>query len=236
MINCIIVDDEPKAIDVIKRYVDTFKFLHLVGEYREPLKALEQIKNIEVELIFLDINMSKLSGLDFKKKIDKNIMVIFTTAYSEFAIESYNLDAIDYLLKPITFERFTKAINKVYDLHSIKEKQTIVTENDSKIVFIKSGPQLHQVKLNEILFLEKDSNYLIVHFKDKKIVIRENMIDVFNIIPKIGFIRLHKSYVVALRHIETIETDLVIINKVKIPIGITYKEMFFRKIEELKKS
>ncbi len=237
MMNCIVIDDEPKAIEVLKRYIEKVDFLNLVETYRDPLKALMVLQNNTIDLLFLDINMPGISGIDFKKNIDTKAMVIFTTAYSEHAIESYNLNAVDYLLKPITFERFLKAVNKAFELQLLKSKKaTAAVNNDTGFIFLKSGPQQHQVKLNEILFLEKDGNYLVVNLKDRKIVIRENMTDVFEVIPKEGFVRIHKSFVVALKHIQTIESEQVLINGVKVPIGITYKEEFLKALDAWKKN
>ena len=149
-------------------------------------------------------------------------MVIFTTAYSNYAVESYNLNAIDYLLKPITFERFLAAINKAAGAMSSKNS---VSNEDEPVVFIKSGPQTYQVKVADILYLEKDGNYITVHLKDKQILIRENMGDIFDLVPPGEFVRVHKSFVVAIKHITMIEVHQLIINNTKIPIGSTYRDL-----------
>jgi DNA-binding LytR/AlgR family response regulator len=148
-------------------------------------------------------------------------MVIFTTAYSNYAVESYNLNAIDYLLKPITFERFLAAINKAAGAMSSKNG---ASNEDELVVFIKSGPQTYQVKVADIFYLEKDGNYITVHLKNKQILIRENMGDIFDLVPPAEFVRVHKSFVVAIKHITMIEVHQLIINDTKIPIGSTYRE------------
>ena len=151
-------------------------------------------------------------------------MVIFTTAYSNYAVESYNLNAVDYLLKPITFERFLAAVNKASNQLSQQNKQS-VKDDENGSVFIKSGPHTYQVKVADILYLEKDGNYITVHLKDKQILIRENMGDIFDLVPAAEFVRVHKSFVVAIKHISMIEVHQLSINGLKIPIGSTYREL-----------
>ncbi|MDB5123061.1 MAG: ypdB 1 [Mucilaginibacter sp.] len=223
MINCIAIDDEPKALAVIERYCEKIDFINLSTTFREPVKAIEFLSREQVDLVFLDINMPDISGIQLIATLAVKPMVIFTTAYSNYAVESYNLNAIDYLLKPITFERFLAAANKALSLFLVKNKAGTKSAN-TETVFIKSGPQTHQVKVSDILYLEKDGNYITVYLKDKKILIRENMTDIFDIVPKEEFVRVHKSYVVAVKHITLVEAHQVTINGEKIPIGSTYRE------------
>jgi DNA-binding LytR/AlgR family response regulator len=149
--------------------------------------------------------------------------VIFTTAYSNYAVESYDLNAVDYLLKPITFERFLAAVNKAVSLKALKNGSNAKDADDASI-FVKSGPQTYHIKLSDILYLEKDGNYITICLKDKNILVRENMGDIFDLVPAADFIRVHKSYVVAIRHINMIEAHQLIIGQAKIPIGSTYRE------------
>jgi DNA-binding LytR/AlgR family response regulator len=219
--NCIAIDDEPKALEVIERYCRKINSVRLFSTFREPLKALEFLAKEKVDLIFLDINMPDVNGLQLLSALPEKPMVIFTTAYSDYAVESYNLRAIDYLLKPITFERFLSSVNKAVELFTLKNKIPAASD----FVLIRSGPQTHKVKVDDILYLEKEGNYLMVFTKEKKILIRENMTDVFDIIPKEeGFVRVHKSFIVALKHISTFEVHQVTIGNNKIPIGISYRE------------
>lgn len=220
MITCIAIDDEPKALEVIERYCGKTGLVNLKATFREPVKAIDFLQHEKVDLIFLDINMPDISGMQLVQTLSPRPMIIFTTAYSQHAVESYDLDALDYLLKPITLERFLVAVNKAAALLS---KNTAVTD-DGTTIFIKSGPQTYQVKLADILYLEKDGNYITVHIKDKHILIRENMSDIFDILPPSDFLRVHKSYVVAIKHIAMIEVHQLIINGEKIPIGSTYRE------------
>jgi DNA-binding LytR/AlgR family response regulator len=219
MITCIAIDDEPKALEVIERYCGKSGLVNLKATFREPVKAIEFLQHEKADLLFLDINMPEISGLQLVQTLSPRPMIIFTTAYSNYAAESYDFNAVDYLLKPITFERFLVAVNKVAALLS---KNAPV--NDDETIFIKSGPQTYQVKLADILYLEKDGNYITVHLKDKHILIRENMSDIFDILPPADFLRVHKSYVVAIKHIAMIEVHQLIINGEKIPIGSTYRE------------
>jgi two-component system, LytTR family, response regulator len=221
MMTCIAIDDEPKALEVIERYCQKISLASLKATFREPLKAIEFLNREKVDLIFLDINMPDISGMQLLQTLSPRPLIIFTTAYSQFAVESYEQNALDYLLKPITFERFLMAINKA--AAALSSRNTTGMDEDAA-VFIKSGPQTHRVKVSEILYLEKDGNYITVHLKDGNILIRENMGDIFDLVPAADFIRVHKSYVVGIRHISMIEVHQLIVNGEKIPIGSTYRD------------
>jgi len=221
--NCIAIDDEPKALDVIERYCQKSDLVDLKASFREPVKAIEFLNKEKIDLIFLDINMPDITGIQLIQTLVTKPMVIFTTAYSNYAVESYNLNAIDYLLKPITFERFLAAVNKASNLIPLQNKSA-AKEDEAGTVFIKSGPHTYQVKISDILYLEKDGNYITVHLKDKQILIRENMGDIFDLVPAADFVRVHKSFVVAIKHIAMIEVHQLIINSEKIPIGSTYRD------------
>jgi two-component system, LytTR family, response regulator len=222
--NCIAIDDEPKALEVIERYCQKSDLVDLKATYREPVKAIEFLNREKIDLIFLDINMPDINGMQLIQTLAARPMVIFTTAYSNYAVESYSLNAVDYLLKPITFERFLAAVNKASNLLSLQNKPG-AKEEEPGTVFIKSGPHTYQVKVADILYLEKDGNYITVHLKDKQILMRENMGDIFDMVPQAEFVRVHKSFVVAIKHISMIEVHQLIINGVKIPIGSTYREL-----------
>jgi DNA-binding LytR/AlgR family response regulator len=221
MITCIAIDDEPKALDVIERYCQKIRLTSLKATFREPLKAIEFLNGEKVDLIFLDINMPDISGMQLLRTLTPRPLIIFTTAYSQYAVESYELNALDYLLKPITFERFLMALNKAAAALSSKN---ITGPDEDAAVFIKSGPQTHRVKVSEILYLEKNGNYITVHAKDGNILIRENMGDIFDLLPAADFVRVHKSYVVGIRHISMIEVHQLIVGGEKIPIGSSYRD------------
>jgi two-component system LytT family response regulator len=221
MMTCIAIDDEPKALEVIERYCQKISLASLKATFREPLKAIEFLNREKVDLIFLDINMPDISGMQLLQTLSPRPLIIFTTAYSQYAVESYEMNALDYLLKPVTFERFLTAINKA--AAALSSKNTPGLDEDAA-VFIKSGPQTHRVKISEILYLEKNGNYITIHRKDGNILIRENMVDIFDLVPAADFIRVHKSYVVGIRHISMIEVHQLIVNGEKIPIGSTYRD------------
>ncbi len=222
MITCIAVDDEPMALDVIERYCAKSGVVELKAVFREPVKAIEYLGREKVDLVFLDINMPDISGLQLVQTLSPKPMIIFTTAYSHYAVESYNLNAIDYLLKPITFDRFLVAINKA--VTTVAANTSTAASNDAATIFIKSGPQTYQVKVADILYLEKDGNYITIHLKDRNILIRENMGDIFDLVPAADFIRVHKSFVVAIKHITMIEVHQVTINNETIPVGSTHRD------------
>jgi two-component system, LytTR family, response regulator len=222
MITCIAVDDEPMALEVIERYCAKSDLVDLKAVFREPVKAIEYLGRERIDLVFLDINMPDISGMQLVQTLSPRPMIIFTTAYSHYAVESYDLSAIDYLLKPITFERFLASINKALTI--FPGKQNPAGKDDDRSIFIKSGPQTYQVKLGEVLYLEKEGNYINLHLKDRAILIRESMGDIFDLVPASDFIRVHKSYVVAIKHIAMIETHQLTVNGEKIPVGSTYRE------------
>ena len=223
MISCITIDDEPMALEIIERYCHKSGLIDLKASFREPVRAIEYLNRENIDLVFLDINMPDVNGIQLLRTLPTKPMVIFTTAYSNYAVESYNLNAVDYLLKPITFERFLAAVNKALSLKILKNG-TPAKDDDDASIFVKSGPQTYQLKLSDILYLEKDGNYITICLKDKNILVRENMGDIFDLVPAADFVRVHKSYVVAIRHITMIEAHQLIIGQVKIPVGSTYRE------------
>jgi len=235
MLNCIAIDDESKALDIIELYVNKTPFLELSGRFRDSLEALDFVKANSIDLLFLDINMPDLNGIEFLQTLSKKPMVIFTTAYSEYAVQSYDFDAIDYLLKPFTFPRFLKASNKALDqfnlLHDKKEpvESELKKLEISSLVF-KSGSEMYNIKLDDILFIEGAQNYIFVHTKGQKIMCLMRMKEVESKLPAELFMRIHKSYIIALRQIDKIESYQVTLKDHKIPIGKIYKEAFLQKI------
>ncbi len=231
-IKCIAIDDEPVALEIISDYVEKIPFLELLKTYRNALMAIEFMQNNQVDLIFLDINMPEINGIDFFKSLTTNSKVIFTTAYSEFAVESYELNATDYLLKPIEFERFLKAVNKIHSSQNddLKDK---IPEIQKDSIILKSGSKSYKIKTKDILLVEGSGNYITFHTIDKKLMVLMNMNDALNILPEIEFARIHKSYIVSINHISILEKHQIQINGKNIPIGKYYKESFFNKVQEL---
>jgi two-component system LytT family response regulator len=235
--NCIIVDDEPHAIEVLQRYVEQTPSLSLKGTFRNPLKALTFLQQEHVDLIFLDVNMPNLTGIQFLKSLPQQPLIIFTTAYSTYAAESYEWNAVDYLVKPIVLERFLKAVNRANQEFKNKASESVANiplGHRDEIILLKSGTLTHRVRLSDIIYISKESNYLEVHLTDKKILLRSNMNDIFAWLPGDGFCRIHKSYVINLKHVETIESHLVKLGKVSLSLGASYRDQFLKQIGSLK--
>lgn len=197
-----------------------------------PFKALSFLIDTPVDLIFLDINMPELSGIQLLKSLSSAPKVVFTTAYSEYGAESYDYDAVDYLLKPVKYERFLKAVHKAVDVSKKENGVSEVKENDG-FIFIKSGKQRFKLPVDEILYIEGAGNYMTFFTLNKKILSLLSMNETLQLLPPDRFVRIHKSYVVSIKYIDVIEKSRVIINKVPIPIGITYRELFLKIIEKI---
>lgn len=235
MLRSIIVDDESGAVEILTRYVNKTPGLELVASFRDSIEALTFLAANEADLIFLDIDMPNLDGMKLSELIrDKDIQIIFCTAYSEYAVESYEKEAIDYLLKPIAYERFLKAVKKALKIRADSEMPS-QSEKPGKTgktgrLFIKSGPRLHQVDVGELLYMEKKEHYMIFHTPEGQILSRMTMNDLLNILPCNQFIRVHRSFVIAVDKIDTVERQSVIIRGRKIPIGESYRKDFFKRI------
>lgn len=222
----VIVDDEPRAIELLVSYLEHFSAIELVGTFRNGLKAFEFINNEKVDLLFLDINMPHLSGISLSKMIPNDIHIIFTTAYSEFAVESYEVQALDYLLKPVSLERFTKAVSKV--LGSDPAKNSI---HHKSTITVKSGFETFRIDADSILYLEKDGNYITYHMSDKKIIGRETVTEALSKLPP-NFIRTHKSYIANVHKIESYNRNQLIILNHSLPIGENYRVEIMSALEE----
>ncbi|MEJ8803244.1 LytR/AlgR family response regulator transcription factor [Pontibacter sp. H249] len=239
MIRCVVVDDEPMALEVLEDYIRMAPNLTLQQSFSNSLEALAYLQSNEVDLLFLDINMPDLSGIQLLKAVSKPPLVVFTTAYSEYAVKSYELDAVDYLLKPIEFDRFMKAVNKAAE--QLQSKSGVVangaTAKDEASVakdyiFIKSGYQLIKIKLDAILYVEADKNYVSFVTPEKKILALMPLSEVMQMLPPEAFYRIHKSYIVALQHIEAIDRQHVNLHKQQLPIGKTYVADFFKLLNQ----
>ena len=226
----IIVDDEPKAIELIASYLSHFSKFQLVSTFRNGLKALEFLNTNPVDVVFLDINMPHLSGLSLSKMISTKTNIVFTTAYSEHALESYDVNAIDYLLKPISLERFSKTITKL----SNKIDDTIIEKGNNrsvlKTIFIKSGLETHQIQLDAIEYLQKDGNYMNYYVKGKKIMGRQSVAEALSQLND-NFFQIQKSYIVNFSKIQSISTDYVVIGNTNIPIGSQFKATLQAKLK-----
>jgi DNA-binding LytR/AlgR family response regulator len=224
LLKCIIIEDEVLAQDVIKSHLARIGSLDLAGVYRNAPEAEEALKAQEIDIMFLDIRLPGMSGLQFLRGLKDPPLVVLTTAYAEYALESYEFNVIDYLLKPISFERFSKAVAKIQDgrLYSAAGKEADLFSNDH--IFIKSNSKFFRVNFSEIHYVQGMKDYLKIHTPDYALITHQTMNDLEKSLPSRQFIRVHKSYIVALRHIRTIYGNSIELGKVTIPIGINYKE------------
>jgi two-component system, LytTR family, response regulator len=235
-IRCLLVDDKPLALDILADYVGKIPFLELVHRTQNPLEGLEWVQNGQVDLVFLDIQMPELSGIQFMKIINGRCKIILTTAYSEYALDGYEHDVIDYLMKPIPFERFYKAVLKVKEtLNPIApvsiSPALILDKNESEtsdFIFVKTEHKIQNIPLNSILFVESMQNYVAFHTETGKILSLQNLRALEEKLPEPRFIRVHKSYIVAIPKIESVERSRIFIKKHIIPIGDTYRDTFFQ--------
>jgi len=214
-INCIVVDDEELARSLLLSYIEKLDFINVVGQVENPLEALQLMKEHSVDLLFMDIQMPEIKGTDFVKMISADTKIIFTTAYSQYALEGYELNAVDYLLKPITFERFVTAVNKVQTNHTIEKSDTIT---------IKSGYDLHKVKYEDILFVVSDSEYVTFHLANKKIISNQRLKTVEQELPSSLFIRVHRSYIINKQCVTGLKGRDLLLSDIIIPVSDSYFE------------
>jgi len=222
MTKYLIIDDEFIAHDIIKGYCDLLPNLQFMKSCHDALEAIDYLNKNRVDLIFLDLNMPKLKGFEFLRTLASPPKVIVTTAYTEFALEGYELNIIDYLLKPFSFERFLKAVNKALDASPISETSQMEI-NKVKSIFLRSDKKHIQVPIEEILYMEAAGNYSKVITQEKTVIVREKVSDLLTLLPTTDFIQVHKSFAVAKNHIEMIEGNRIFIDKQAIPIGKVYK-------------
>lgn len=223
-INCIIIEDEKPASDILELYISNVEILHLKGIFSSATQALNFLNTEKVDLIFLDVNLPGISGINFIKSLNPAPAVIFTTAYAEYAVESFELEAIDYLLKPIPFERFIKGVNRFLKLKKFETGIINIdkTSNDKSFVFIKCDKKMVKIFLDEILYFEAQKNYLLIYTESCVYRTYHSISEMEEKIPEQMFIRIHRSFVVALKKIEGYTANYVEIRKNKIPIGRYY--------------
>ena len=215
----IAIDDEPIALEIIKSLASKVPFLDLKATFTDAFKALEYLQKEPVDLLFLDVKMPDISGIDLFNSLSKKPLVIFTTAYSEHAVTSFELDAVDYLLKPFSLARFLKGCNKAYELYNFRN----ATETPDHL-YIKTGYEQVKVMYDEICYVEATGNYVTFVLKDKNILSRSTFIEAINLLPQEKFVRVHRSYVVAVNKIDKVERNQVTVNKAVIPVSEAYND------------
>jgi len=229
-INCIIVDDEPIARGILESYLQKINQINLIKSCKNVQEAFEVLNTNTVDLILLDINMPDISGLTLAKAIDKKTKVIFTTAYREYAIEGFDLQAVDYLLKPISFERFLQAINKFFDLKSNVKKKMTTNSSSSEFIFVRADRKMQKINFDEVLYIESLSDYIKIFTTDKMVVTRETITNIEAKLPNHSFLRIHRSYIIALKFIKSYTNEFVEINNKALPISRTYKKSTLEKL------
>jgi len=224
---CLIVDDEPLARDLIRNYIEKLDGFQIVGECADAMKALKALRDHPVDLMFMDIQMPQITGIEFLKTLKKPPKVIITTAYRQYAIEGFDLDVVDFLLKPITFERFLKAVNKYYQVNVNEQQQLSVVNgnaySDEPFIYVKENKRVLKIHLHEILYMEGLSEYVQIYTEDKKIVTKNSMTNMQSKLPDSEFMRIHKSYIVSMSKIQAFTTSTVEVPGKKLPIGRSYK-------------
>lgn len=228
-LNCLVVDDEPLARNLISDYVSKTPYLHLTGTAENAISAMKLLHENPIDLLFLDIQMPELTGINMLKVLQKKPMVVFTTAYSEYALESYELDVIDYLLKPITFERFLKATEKANQRSKGIESPkapVVITSSTPPFVFVKDGTKLVKIMLKDILYVEGLKDYVTIHTTNQKIVSLQRLKTLEAQLPEDQFIRIHNSFIVSLNAIHAIHKGEVQVGKIRLPVSDSYKKSF----------
>ena len=231
-VTCMIVDDEPMAREIISSFVGKIHNLELVATCKNVSEAFSVLQKESIQLIFLDINMPEISGLSLAKSIQHKSQVIFTTAYREYAIEGFDLQAVDYLLKPISFDRFLKAVQKYFDLHASKEiiKQEIVSEAKETSIFVRSDRKMVKVRFKEINYIESLSDYVKIFTDKETIITRETISNIESKLPSNEFLRTHRSYIVSMPKIDSFTNEFLELDKKAILISRSYKENVLQKL------
>lgn len=226
-INCIAIEDEPLALKKIKEFIVQVDYLNLLEGFNNAIDAIGFIKENQVDLIFLDIRMKKLSGIQFLESTQNKSKIIITSAYDEYALKGYELNIADYLLKPFSFERFLKSVDKVY--YQLKESER---NKLNDYIFVKTEYRIEKIVLKDILYIKGMKDYLQIYTIDKKIMTLQNFKYMLNALPEIDFHRVHNSYIIAISKIENIERNRIQIGKDLIPISDSYKDNFFKILKE----
>ncbi|WP_321343468.1 LytTR family DNA-binding domain-containing protein [uncultured Draconibacterium sp.] len=232
-IRCIIVDDEPMAREILENHLRKIETIEIVASCKNAIEAFNVISSQPVDLVFLDINMPEISGLSFAKSINNAVKVIFTTAYREYAVDGFDLQAVDYLLKPISFGRLMQSINKY-----LSENQQVVFEEPARIepeksesIFVRSDRKMIKINFPEILYIESLADYIKIHLVDKTIVTRETISSIEAKLPQQDFLRVHRSFIVAVKAINSFTTEIIEIGKKQIPVSRSYKEAVLKKLQ-----
>ena len=237
---CVIIDDEPLAIDVVESYVQQVGGIEIVAKCTNPLEAIILLNKHQVDLVFLDIEMPNLTGIDLVKTIDNMPQFIFTTAYPEYALDGFNLNATDYLVKPIPFHRFLKAISRAKEKYELENKVVVNTPlidnsgitNVDNFIFVKSEYENIKINIDTIVYIQGLKDYIKIYLSDtsKPVLTLSSFKDILEKLPASKFIRVHKSYIVNIQHIKAIQKAKILVQDIRIPVGETYKETVMKRL------
>jgi DNA-binding LytR/AlgR family response regulator len=234
MMRCIAIDDEPLALKLLSQYCNQVPSLDLLGAYTDSVEGISYIKSLEPDLIFLDIQMPDLSGLQIADYLSKSTLIIFTTAYKQYAVDGFELDVVDYLLKPFDFERFLKAYQKAEErFHSLMKKPT---NSSGEILSFKYNYQNIQLPVNEILYIEADDNYVKIVTPDKTFIPAMSMKNIQSLLSETRFVRIHKSFIIPIDKIKSFNREKVVTEKIQVPIGRVYYREFMEKMNRKSKT
>jgi len=231
-IHCLIIDDEPTAREILENHLQKIDAVKIAGSCKNAIDAFNKINSENVDLIFLDINMPEISGLSFAKSINPNIKVVFTTAYREYAIEGFDLQAVDYLLKPISFDRLLQAINKYFNENVVvtsKPDSIIPEKND--YFFVRSDRKMIKINFDEITYIESLSDYIKIHLNDETIITRESISNIEARLPQQNFMRTHRSFIISLKAIHSFTKETIGIDDHEIPISRSYKDKVLKRLD-----
>ncbi len=234
VISCLVIDDEPEARDILKEHLSKIDDVEVIAYCKNAIEAFKQLSSCNIDLIFLDINMPEVSGLDFAKTINHDVKVIFTTAYREYAVDGFDLKAVDYLLKPIAFDRLLQALNKYFDENVVIKKQDIieVEQEKSDFIFVRSDRKMVRINFDEITYIESIGDYVKIHLQNQSVITRETISNIESKLPANAFIRTHRSFIVAVNKIDSFTNEYLEIENKTIPISRSYKTDVLRQLEQ----
>lgn len=232
-ISCIIVDDESIARDIIVSHLSKIDTIEVVATCKNAIEAFNILSSKTVDLIFLDINMPEISGIAFAKSINKDVKIIFTTAYRDYAVEGFDLQAVDYLLKPISFERLVKAVNRYFEVHNSLKQTDVLPDETNTFIFVRADRKMIKIDFDSILYIESYSDYIKIHLdKQDTIITRETISAIEAKLPNNSFLRIHRSFIICLEKIQSFTNEHITINRKALPISRSYKKDVLKTLEK----
>ena len=232
-ISCIIVDDESIARDIIVSHLSKIDSIEVVATCKNAIEAFNILSSKTVDLIFLDINMPEISGIAFAKSINKDVKIIFTTAYRDYAVEGFDLQAVDYLLKPISFERLVKAVNRYFEVHNSLKQTDVLPDETNTFIFVRADRKMIKIDFDSILYIESYSDYIKIHLdKQDTIITRETISAIEAKLPNNSFLRIHRSFIICLEKIQSFTNEHITINRKALPISRSYKKDVLKTLEK----